>query len=68
MDLAEITDFIALRDPTRAFKLEEALLEHARRIGRAADDDINTRTADVFAGDRSVACARIHCNAVAWST
>jgi toxin ParE1/3/4 len=35
IDLAEITDFIALSDPTRAFDFEEALLEHARRIGHA---------------------------------
>ena len=35
MDLAEITDFIARDNPTRAFKFEEELVEHARRIGRA---------------------------------
>jgi hypothetical protein len=35
MDLAEITTFIALDNPARAFEFEEELLEHARRIGRA---------------------------------
>lgn len=35
MDLAEITDFIALDNPERAYQFEEELLEHARRIGRA---------------------------------
>src|SRR5688572_6343758 len=35
MDLAEITHFIALDNPARAFKFEEELLEHARRIERA---------------------------------
>jgi toxin ParE1/3/4 len=32
MDLAEITNFIALDNPARAFEFEEELLEHARRI------------------------------------
>jgi toxin ParE1/3/4 len=35
MDLAEITDFIARDNPARAFKFEEELVEHARKIGRA---------------------------------
>jgi toxin ParE1/3/4 len=35
MDLAEITNFIALDNPARAFEFEEDLLEHAHRIGRA---------------------------------
>lgn len=35
MDLAEITDFIARDNPARAFKFEEELLEHARKIARA---------------------------------
>jgi light-regulated signal transduction histidine kinase (bacteriophytochrome) len=35
MDLAEITNFIALDNPARAFECEEDLLEHAHRIGRA---------------------------------
>jgi plasmid stabilization system protein ParE len=35
MDLAEITNFIALDNPARAFEFEEALLEHAHRIGCA---------------------------------
>jgi hypothetical protein len=30
MDLAEITNFIALDNPARAFEFEEDLLEHAR--------------------------------------
>jgi plasmid stabilization system protein ParE len=35
MDLAEITDFIARDNPARAFKFEEELVEHARKIERA---------------------------------
>jgi toxin ParE1/3/4 len=35
MDLAEITEFIARDNPAGAFKFEEELVEHARRIGRA---------------------------------
>lgn len=35
MDLAEITDFIALDNPERAYQLEEELLEHAQKIARA---------------------------------
>lgn len=35
MDLAEITDFIALDNPQRAWQFEEELLEHAHKIGRA---------------------------------
>lgn len=35
MDLAQITDFIALDNPERAYQFEEELLEHALRIGHA---------------------------------
>lgn len=35
MDLAEITDFIALDNPERSYQFEEELLEHAGRIARA---------------------------------
>ena len=35
MDLAEITDFIALDNPQRAERFEEELLDHAQRIARA---------------------------------
>lgn len=35
MDLAEITDFIALDNPELADRFEAELLEHARKIGRA---------------------------------
>lgn len=35
MDLAEITDFIALDNPERAYQFEEELLERAQTIGRA---------------------------------
>jgi toxin ParE1/3/4 len=35
MDLADITDFIARDNPARAFKFEEELIEHARKIARA---------------------------------
>jgi toxin ParE1/3/4 len=35
MDLAEITDFIALDNPQRAWQFEDELLEHAQKIGRA---------------------------------
>ena len=32
MDLAEITDFIALDNPQRAWQFEDELLEHAQKI------------------------------------
>lgn len=35
MDLAEITDFIALDNPERASQFEDELLEHARKISQA---------------------------------
>lgn len=35
MDLAEITDFIALDNPDRADQFEDALLERAQRISLA---------------------------------
>lgn len=35
MDLAEITDFIALDNPERAYQFEDELLERAEKIGRA---------------------------------
>ena len=35
MDLAEITDFIALDNPERAYQFEDELLEHAQKIARA---------------------------------
>jgi toxin ParE1/3/4 len=35
MDLAEITDFIALENPERADQFEDELLEHARKIAFA---------------------------------
>lgn len=35
MDLAEITDFIALDNPERAYQFEDELLEHAHQIARA---------------------------------
>ncbi|MBL8265982.1 MAG: type II toxin-antitoxin system RelE/ParE family toxin [Steroidobacter sp.] len=35
MDLAEITDFIALDNPERASQFEDELIEHAQRIARA---------------------------------
>lgn len=53
MDLAEITNFIALDNPARAFEFEEELLEHARRIGRAPL--AYAKRADLGAGLRSCA-------------
>ena len=35
MDLAEITDFIALDNPERADQFEDELIEHARKIALA---------------------------------
>jgi toxin ParE1/3/4 len=32
MDLAEVTDFIALDNPERAYEFEDELLERARKI------------------------------------
>jgi signal transduction histidine kinase len=46
MDLAEITHFIALDNPARAFKFEEELLEHARRIERAFERFSQADTSD----------------------
>ena len=53
MDLAEITHFIALDNPARAFKFEEELLEHARKIERAPL--AYAERADLRAGLRSCA-------------
>ena len=35
MDLAEIADFIARDNPGRAYRFEDELLDHARKIARA---------------------------------
>jgi toxin ParE1/3/4 len=35
MDLAEVTDFIALDNPERAYEFEDELLERARKISLA---------------------------------
>ena len=53
MDLAEITDFLARDNPVRAFKFEEELVEHARKIGRAPFAYVER--SDVGAGLRSCA-------------
>ena len=53
MDLAEITHFIALDNPARAFEFEEELLEHVRRIERAPL--AYAERADLCAGLRSCA-------------
>lgn len=34
MDLGEITDFIALDNPERAYRFEDELLQHAHKIAR----------------------------------